>query len=240
MSNEHANEVEVSATQNMIQACWLSYDIPETADIESPVSELRPIAFHAQKSVWIIREGDIPYNLIARLEAAGADVQIVRFDPSEAPKLLNMCVNAVRADIRETVDNAKKSCAAAQARYDNTENPEAAQKRYMQDAKRINKVAAQKLKDLRSLAERWNVLSRVDTLAGATVAVESVRVAMSNRAKAYAAAIAALKARNDSADSGIIAEAEASRVPGAVLASYLEDKGLNAEAKQVSKYFGWL
>lgn len=107
MNNDFANETEVTAQQNMIQACWLSYDIPETADIGSPVAELRPIAFHAQKSVWIIREGDIPYALVARLEAAGADVQIVRFDPSEAPKLLNMCVAAVRADIRETVDNAK-------------------------------------------------------------------------------------------------------------------------------------
>lgn len=236
MAND-TNETEVTATQNMIQACWLSYDIPETADIESPVAELRPIAFHAQKSVWIIREGDIPYNLVARLQAAGADVQIVRFDPSEAPKLLNMCVNAVRADIRETVDNAKKSCAAAQLRYDNTENPEAAQKRYMQDAKRINKVAAQKLKDLRALAERWNVLSRVDTLAGATVAVQTVNTAMANRAKAYADAIRALRERNNSEDSGIIAEAEASRVPGMVLAGYLEDKGLTTEARRVSKFF---
>lgn len=108
----------------------------------------------------------------------------------------------------------------------------------MQDAKRINKVAAQKLKDLRALAQRWNVESRVDTLAGATVAVESVRVAMSNRAKAYADAIRALKERANSEDSGIIAEAEASRVPGMVLAGYLEDKGLTAEAKKVSKFFG--
>lgn len=233
----HENEVEATATQNMIQACWLSYDIPETAEIESPVSELRPIAFHAQKSVWIIREGDIPYNLIARLEAAGANVQIVRFDPSEAPKLLNMCVNAVRADIRETIDNARKSCAAAQKRYDNNENPEDAQRRYMQDAKRINKVAAQKLKDLRALAQRWNVESRVDSLAGATTAVESVRVAMLNRARAYADAIRALRERNNSEDSGIIAEAEASRVPGMVLAGYLEDKGLTTEARRVSKFF---
>lgn len=239
MAND-TNENEVTATQNMIQACWLSYDIPDSAGAAfrfGVVAELRPIAFHAQRSVWIIREGDIPYNLIARLEAKGADVQIVRFDPSEAPKLLTMCVNAVRTDIRETVENAKKSCAAAQLRYDETENPEAAQKRYMQDAKRINKVAAQKLKDLRALAQRWNVESRVDSLAGATVAVESVRVAMLNRARAYADAIRALRERNNSEDSGIIAEAEASRVPGMVLAGYLEDKGLTTEARRVSKFF---
>lgn len=218
-----------------IQACWLAYDIPESADIENPSNELRPIAFRQQKSMWIIQEGDIPYALVARLREVGAEVDIIRFDASEAPKLLRMAVKAIARDIRETVANARRSEAAALARMEENEDTDKALTRYNADRNRIIKTMGRNIRDLRQLAERFNVIDRVANLDDAVTATRSLRVRMLQRAKAYADTVNELASLMGE-DNEVVRAGRRSRIPGPILADYADENGANGE-KLRSKFF---
>jgi len=221
----------------MIQACWLSYDIPDDAELsEEPCDVLRPIAFHRQKSVWIIQEGDIPYHYVNELQQAESLVDIVRFDASEAPKLLRMCIETITKDIRDTVASARANAASAEARLQAAEEPDAAFNAYARDRNRIIRTMGRNLRDLRTLAERFHVADRIPALDTCVSAVAAIQVSMLQRAKAYADTTREL-ARELGETNAMVRAARASRVPGAILADFAEENGVDGSELR-SRFWG--
>lgn len=227
---------EPEAEPVLIQACWLAYDLPENADIsDEPCDVLRPIAFHCQLSGWIIQEADIPLMYVDELRRAGATVDIFRFDASEAPKILRKACQAVEADVKKVIAEGRANCNRAIVRLNDDENAERALKRFKADQTRITKTMGRKLKDLKACAERFNISGRVPSLATCVSASSAIRTLLLQRAKAYAEAVAELEAQEGATDS-VVMTAKKSRIPGDILADYLDDKGLDG-AKLRSKYF---
>jgi hypothetical protein len=219
----------------MIQACWLTYDIPDSADIVNPSNELRPIAFRANLSCWVIQECDIPYMLLNDLRQAGADVHVVRFDASEAPKLLRMAGKAIEKDIRAAVASAKANATTAALKMNEADNPQEALRQYKNAQTRITKALGQKLKDLKSVAQRFHVAAQVPSLPTSVTAVASLRLTMMERAKAYSEAVAELEAKLGP-ENAVVTTAKKSGIPGEILADYLDDNGLNG-GKLRSRFF---
>lgn len=219
----------------MIQACWLTYDIPDSADIPNPSNELRPLAFRANLSCWVIQEADIPYMLINELRQAGADVHIVRFDASEAPKLLRMACKAIEKDIRGTIAAAKRNAETAALKMNEADNPQEALKQYKNAQTRITKTLGRNLRDLKSVAQRFNLSAQIPSLPQSVTAVASLQLTMMERAKAYSEAVAELEAGLGS-QNAIVTTAKRSGIPGEILADYLDDNGLNGD-KLRSRFF---
>lgn len=234
----------------LIQACWLVYDIPQGATFTDPASEreytnpsdlLRPIAFRANLSCWVIMEGDIPHMLLDNMrEQAKARIHIVRFDASETPKLLAMAADAIERDIRATVQEANASYNRSVERFHENDNSDKAQKRFDQDTKRILKVAGRNLKDLRSLATRFQIESRLPTLNTANIAVKTLQGKMVAQAKAFGAAVLAIEAQNGKGDA-MAKAARMGQVPAGILADYAEEHGAEKEGKSLrDSFFGGL
>ena len=234
----------MSTESPMLQACWLVYDIPAGATFTDPASEreytnpsdlLRPLAFRANLSCWVIQEGDIPHMLIDAMRTqAKATVHIVRFDASEAPKLLAMAIEAVEKDIKATVANANASYDAATERYGEQENPDKALARFSADTKRILKVAGRNLKDLKSLAARFHI--QPPSLDKARTAVDTLRLNMQEQAATFTAAVIAIEAANGKGDA-MAKAARAGQVPAGILADYAEENGAVKEGAALRSRF---
>lgn len=229
------NATETDETP-LIQACWLTYDIPEKSGFPNPSGQLRPLAFRANLSCWVIQESDIPYVLIHEMRQAGADVHIVRFDASETPKLLKMACAAVERDIKQAVKAGQRNANAAVDRLRDADgDTNEAIKKYKNDQNRIIKDMGQKLKDLRAVARRFNIAARVPSLTASISAVGSLQATMDARAKAYYEAVQELEAHEG--NTAVVRTAKASGMPGEILADYMDDTGLDGQ-KLRSRFFG--
>src|SRR5262245_23019408 len=94
---------------------YLTYDLPEAANIRNPSYRLRRIGWRINKSDWAMAEESTPYHLIDELRAQGASVHVVRFDEGESSTLAGMAAAALLKDIEETARGVELSALRAAA-----------------------------------------------------------------------------------------------------------------------------
>lgn len=215
---------------NNLNACMLLYDIPDQADIANPSPVLRRLGLRVNLSCWVIPESDLPYGLLHSMAVAGATWHAVRFDRSEAQKLVAMGVQSLKRELADQVARARRSEIRASAAMDgSTESTERAEARYQREiaavTKRYNELAA----DLATAAARFGIAQEAYGLVDATLAMAGIRMGMEERARTF------VQARARLAETGM---AFPETTPAGILADAAEEAGLDGTAELRAGFAG--
>lgn len=208
---------------------WFSYDIPVNARIQNPTRRLRRIGARLNFSVWILPESSIPYGLIDRLHQVGANTQLVRFDPSEADKLLEMAKAAIEKEIQTTLARAQESQDAAHTRmYTSDKKENIALQTYLSRSRFNLKRANDLLADLRQAAAAFGTSAHhANSLDTALNAVNALQTATHKRASAYAALAATAERLGER---WAAKQAADDAFPALFLCEYIEERGADQAA----------
>lgn len=214
---------------NNLNACMLLYDIPDTAEIANPSPVLRRLGLRVNLSCWVIPESDLPYGLLHSMAEAGATWHAVRFDRSEAQKLVAMGVQSLKRELADQVARAQRSEARASAAMDgSTESTERAEARYQREiaaiTRRYNELAA----DLAAAAARFQIDPTVYGAADTRRAMDGIRMGMEERARAFVQARAQLAAAGQNFPE---------TTPAGILADAAEEAGLDGTAAELRAGF---
>src|SRR3990167_6478414 len=95
-----------------MRATMLTYDIPtglRDADndrVANPSGELRRLGTRVNLSVWIVPDGRVAeaQAVMGPYASAGARVEYVRFDKSEAATILRLAREGLRAEVERVQD----------------------------------------------------------------------------------------------------------------------------------------
>jgi hypothetical protein len=232
-----------AADANNLRAVMLTYDIPSDSEIDNPSGELRRIGFRSNLSCWVIPEGSLPLTLIHTLRTEGrADVDIVKFDASEGPRLVQLAIRNMRKELEGQIQRTKENLAKWEASYlndgeDNTEERKAAHDRYVSRSWSI-------LRRLKTLADDLDAAIRNFGVDPAEIGVSAARSSfdlmqegVAKRAEAYVVATNALKAAGTGTTSALAAGAAKDQVPGYVMADALREAGDEAAADALQEAF---
>lgn len=217
-----------------MQACLLIYDIPETSEVENPSNEFRRIAVRVNLSCWVIPFDNIPWTILHNMNERGATTHIVKFDSSENEKLLTMCVSAIRADIRDTLERARLAMnRAGQSLLKpdpdaNKEELRQSHLKYVKKSKSIVKRLRGFLADMAIVSEQFGIGSTTIDLPQATQAIFSLQSVMHERAKMYVQSINRLQNELGKTNP-IVRTAKRNGIPAVVMADYMDDNGLNGK-----------
>lgn len=205
---------ETAETRNL-NACMLIYDIPDTADVPNPSRVLRRLGVRVNLSCWVIPESDVPYTTLHALTEGGATWHTVRFDASEARKLVDMAVAALRRELADAVARAEASRDGADAQLAaSSDDPDRAEAYYLRRAASIAERCRELQDDLAAVAGRFGIDPEQFGAAAAETAVAAISAGMHARAAEYAAAVKAAKAAGMGDVDG---------VPAAVMQDVLRD-----------------
>jgi len=210
---------------NNLNACLLLYDIPQNAPIDNPSPVLRRLGLRVNLSCWVIPESDLPYTLLHEMQVAGATWHAVRFDRSEAAKLVQMGVQSLKRELADQVARARRSQARAMAVLDETtESAERAEQRYLRESAVIVRRYEELAADLQTAAARFGIAPETFGLADATAAMAGIGLGMAERAKLFVQSRAAIAAAS------LTGTAPDENTPVGIVADMAEDMGLNETA----------
>ncbi len=94
-----------------LSCSMLIYDIPSNnpAGYADPSATLRRLGFRVNLSAWVLPDGAVPHTFIHELRTKyNANVDVIRFDTAEGPRLCKMAVAAMQ---KEMAENAKRAAA---------------------------------------------------------------------------------------------------------------------------------
>jgi hypothetical protein len=222
-----------------MQACLLIYDIPEEVQpghepIENPSGLLRRIAVRVNLSCWVIPEGNIPYTVLHHMQENGATWHVVKFDVDETPKLLQMCISAIRSDIRNTLERARQSMnRAGQSLLTPDSDPNIEELRqshikYCKASKAIVKRLRGYLADMEVVSGQFGIPSTTVNLPTATQAIFALQSTMQQRARMYVQSINQLSAKLGQTNP-VVRTAKQNGIPAVVMADYMDDNGMNGK-----------
>jgi hypothetical protein len=207
-----------------MNACLLTYDIPENATytdrygrerpFPSPAPQLRPYAIHLELSAWVLREGNIPHALIGRILASGGRAHVVKFAPEEGAKVVEMAVASVRKSVRDGLARAEASIKSAERAADRDQaNPDLeaqeARKRFARRTGATMRRLSRLLKDLRSAAGKFGIDPDHVQLNQAGNHVTSFNEAIRVRAERLLSLAAELRAQTGNPDDAMAAARKA-------------------------------
>lgn len=221
-----------------VEAYFLTYDIPENSGIPNPSRRLRRLAVRVNLSVWVIPKHSIPYNYLNGMMERGAVVHLVKFDDTEGGRLVAMAVDAIRRDIRTSLDRARGSSHRLNTRLDGSaEGAEAVaqHKRFRRDTAQVVSRLRRMLKDFEAVAERFGITRDQIGLGAAVAATQAIGAGFKTRARVYAQGIRELEAYAG-ADDGMVRAMKADAVPHAIAADYLEDRELYTSAQTIRSF----
>lgn len=99
------------------------YDVPRRTGY-SPCAELYRVAVPMSESVWLVRTGDVPYNLVGAILDMGGNAEPIALDPSETPKRVAAAIGELRKRVAEAVARNERSLADAHAKLLRSEGDE--------------------------------------------------------------------------------------------------------------------
>lgn len=170
-------------------ASLLIYDIPENAKVPNPSSRLRRVAVRVNLSCWVIPNHSIPYMLLDNIRAKGGVWHVVKFDASEAGKLLEMVTDQLRRDVRKAVESCGQSVMAAEDKADDIaegeDNPETCLVKYVRATSAIIRRTERLLRDYQTAAEGFGVPVVSLGISGALSAVHGIQSGIERKAKKY-------------------------------------------------------
>lgn len=236
-----------SIDPNNLRACLMIYDIPSShSDYRNPSGILRRIGFRANLSCWVIPEANIPYALIAHMrEHANANVDVVRFDAAEGPRLVRMAIDAIHREVNDQVTRAAASIAGADTRHlnvpdelaGNVSEREAVLRRYETRTTRILESLNELLEDVETAIKCFGQSPERLNLNGARAAYNAYQTGIEARVNAFAAATHALS-QIGTADANAMADAAKNdAAPAFAMADMLRDNGHDAAADALTAAF---
>lgn len=210
------------------QLTMVSYDVPHIANY-SPVAALYRVAVPMTESVWLVRTGDIPYTLIAQMEDKGAEVDVVTLDASETRSRVAKAIGYMQKKLAEAVRGADESIVRANAKLERSQedgiSEDDALAAYNRQIKAIETRLTKLRADVSKGASRFGLNDASFRPEQLTATARSVREIMSERAKAYTRATAALAAVGTTDATALANVAARDGVPVEVIAGALEDAG---------------
>lgn len=212
-----------SEEQSRFQACrpcLLIYDIPSSVSIANPSGFLRRRAVRVNLSCWVIPEERIPYKLLTRLREAGCTWHVVRFDATEADKLIVMVRQSLAKQAEEAVLRLGESIDGVEPREGEAglETADRLRSRTRQAEKRVRELLA----DLETAAKSFGIARDVWDARAMTKRLAIVTERATRKAAAYVAGTAAMAA----IDPKVAALAEADDVEPGMLLDLLEEGGV--------------
>lgn len=226
------------------QFCLFHYDVPSGGDYPNPSPKLYPIGVRLTESAWLMRAGDIPYNLMAEMQDNGCTVEVNRFDPAESARLLRQAVGRLHQDLADAVERANEAMeratdalAAAEPGAEGGPTPEEAQRQFASRAKGIERRLALLQKQIGEAAERFGIRPHAVNLERLGLTAAAIRTEMSERARVYRDGVAALAAAGTAETAALAAAAAQSQVPAEVMADALREAGNEAAADALQAAF---
>lgn len=213
-----------------LRACLLIYDIPERVEFPNPSDRLRRLGVRVNLSCWCVPEIDVPYTLLHEMTKAGATWHVVRFDANEAPKLVRMCLGAIRKEIADAVVRSKQAAARATVQMDDSDNtPEKVEERYLIRARAIAERYTELVTDLTAAARRFGISEAALQTQDADSAIAGISAGMHARARIYLTKVRLVKQQTGA----VFVE----NCPAGMLADFMDDHGMAADASELRRAF---
>ncbi len=229
-----------------LSASLLIYDIPSASDYSNPSHQLRRIGFRANLSCWVIPDGAIPRTLIHEMRTEGnANVDLVRFDAAEGPRLAKMAVAAMEKEVADQAARAREGIAGMADRHldlpddlaTNESAREDAVKRYERRSARVLRHLNEAIEDVEAAIKNFGLSPEKLNLADARKAFETLQIGYQAKAAEFVRATNALKAVG-TVDATALANAAAKdEVMPEVIADMLRENGKEAEADALQAAF---
>lgn len=109
------------------QAVMLSYDIPSGVKWGLDHRKvLRKIGLRINLSDWILPAERIPTKLIEQMENRGANVHVLRFDETDAPKVKRLAIERLQQQIKDLRDRLGESLDEAASKLKQAEKEQSA------------------------------------------------------------------------------------------------------------------
>jgi hypothetical protein len=231
-----------TAPTESFTACQLYYRIPSKAKFPNPSGKLRRCGFRVDGSVWVIPEHALPYTLIHDLrEKAGADVGVVKFDPSEAPRLVKMAVQTLRKDVEAQLARVETALESTAGVYlHDSEIPgerDTMQAGYEAQVKDVFSRLETLMDDVQVAVRNFGVDPKRLQLGDIRTAYEGLQVGAATRAAAYAAATQALRNVQTRDATALAKGAARDEVPAYAVSDALRDAGRDADADALDAAF---
>lgn len=229
-----------------LQAVLLIYDIPSNVKYPNPSGKLRRIGFRENKSCWVLPAGQIPHTLIHEMRTKGrANVEIIRFDVSEGPRLCRLAVDRMNRELAEQVQRAREAIERARDNHleldadlaDNASAREDAVRRYEQQCKWVLERVRNLARDVEIAIKNFGVNPTLLNTVATRDAMTVLQTGYQGQAAAYVAATAALR-KIDTPDAQALADAaEADQVPPQIIEDMLRDHDKHADADALKSAF---
>lgn len=214
------------------------YDIPDRAEITNPSGELYGRAVRINLSCWVVAEGDIPWNLLNRLNTAGATAYVVPFDPRGAKTLVTMMTDALRKEIADALRRCERSARLVEERIaaagETSLTPDEADEWTRKRAEDVANRMGVLLENMETAATRFGIPASILNARHALTTANAIGSAMNARAAVYAEAV---RVARQSTDYGIANAAEADAIPPTILADALDDAGQHGTADALRAAF---
>lgn len=229
-----------------LSASLLIYDIPSASDYPNPSGRLRRLGFRANLSCWVIPDGAIPHTLIHEMRTEGnANVDLVRFDMAEGPRLVRMAIDRMKKDVEDQLKRAHEGLANAEERHllaadADPDARETAAEKYERRAKRIMEHLTELAEDVEAAIKNFGVKPELLGLANARKAFAALQTGYEAKIDAYVAATAALKKAGEAGDANAAALANAAATDAVipeVMADALREAGDEAAADALQAAF---
>lgn len=225
------------------------YDLPSNnpAGYADPSATMRRIGFRANLSCWIVPDGAVPHTFIHELRTKyAANVDVIRFDTAEGPRLCKMAVSAMQ---KEMADNAKRAAAGIalmEERHllgldpelaENTEARVAALKLYESRCVRVLKKMTGIIEDVAVAIRNFAGTPEALDVNTAKKVYETLQTGYQQKAAAFVAATAALKKIGTTDADAMAAAAAKDLAMVAPIADMLRENGDEAAADALQEAF---
>lgn len=224
------------------------YDVPNRGDSAgySPCRELYRVAVRLTESAWLVKTGDVPYDLMGRMQDIGCLVYCNKFDRTETRSLMLQSVAQLQSKMDEATTDAEQSYHRAMLQLTNSSDPEhreyepdetKATERFTKRTALIEKRLTDLAKDIQTGAAKFGISTKSyghDRLyAMATLTHSRTR----QQAQSYHRGTVALSTSTDTTAHALATSAAASELPVEVMADALREAGDDATADALTETF---
>lgn len=224
------------------------YDVPSNGESAgySPCIELYRVAVRLTKSAWIVKTGDVPYDLMGRMQDLGCKVYCNKFDLTETRSLMLQAVEQLQLKMEEATADAEQSYHRAVLQLTNSSDPE--HKDYMGDENKaterftkrtalIEKRLEELAKDIQTGAARFGIAEKSyghDRLQGMATLTRSRTNAQAS--SYHRATVALANSTNDTARA-LAVDAGNSTLPVHVMSDALREAGDEEASDELNEVF---
>lgn len=227
-----------------LRADLLIYDIPDDSELTNPSSALRRIGFRANLSCWVIPQNATPLALINTLREGGADVDLVKFDAAEGPRLVEMGRRKMKKEIDRQIAATRASLLKAEQDLLLEDETVSVEERYANHERFVSRTTAA-LKRLEDLADDLGEAVKnfgVDPgevgIPGARSWYNRMQDGIAEKAAVYVEAANALRATQTATNVALANAAMKDQVPHYPMADALREAGNDEAADRLQAAFG--